>query len=126
MLDMVDSADALVLAAPVNVGDVTAITRRFMERLTCYTHWPWDKSTPEQRIKTLTKRALLVTSTAMPGVMARFFTRSMGSLKEIAKLVGAKPMGELYIGLAAQSSDQKLIDKEVKRAQILGRKLARS
>ncbi len=125
MLDAVDNADALVLAAPVNFGDVTAITRRFLERLTCYAYWPWDKNLPEQRIKRLTKRALLVTSTGMPGIMARFFTRSMGTLKEIAKQVGAKPVGELYIGLAAQSPDQQLIDRELNRARKLGRKLAR-
>jgi multimeric flavodoxin WrbA len=37
----IDAADVLVLAAPVNFFNVTALFRRFMERLVGYAYWPW-------------------------------------------------------------------------------------
>lgn len=125
ILDEVDAADALVLAAPVNIGDVTAITRRFMERMVCYTYWPWGAKSPEPRIKQMTKRALLITSTAMPTFFARFFTRSMRTLKEMAKLVGAKPFAEFYIGEAAQALDQQLRENVIRTARLHGKRLVK-
>lgn len=35
-----DSADALVLASRVNVGTVTAVMKRFSERLVACAYWP--------------------------------------------------------------------------------------
>ncbi|MFH1716170.1 MAG: flavodoxin family protein [Planctomycetota bacterium] len=44
ILAEIDQADAIVLAAPVNVGNVTAIMKRFVERLAPYAYWPWGEA----------------------------------------------------------------------------------
>jgi multimeric flavodoxin WrbA len=41
ILDEIDRSDAVVLASPVNFGTVTAVMKRFIERLVCYAWWPW-------------------------------------------------------------------------------------
>ena len=83
-------------------------------------------SAPRPRISNPDKLAVLVTASAMPRLMARLFTRAMGSLRRMAKVVGARSRGELYIGLAARQPGQQLDAGEIERARRLGRRLGRS
>ncbi len=123
ILDEIEAAEALVLAAPVNAGDVTAITRRFLERMVCCTYWPWGAPAPKPRIEKPTRPAVLITSSAMPGPMARLFTRAMATLAKMAGLLGARPVGRLYVGLAAQTPEPVLPEAAARRAAALGRRL---
>jgi hypothetical protein len=55
----------------------------------------------------------------MPGILARFFTRSMKSLKDIAKCLRAKPVDRVYLGLSALQAKQQLSPgarKRIRRA----------
>ena len=124
ILRQMDEADGLVLGSPVNFGDVTALTKRFEERLICYTYWPWDpKGAPKLRNRAKRKKAVLVTSSAAPAFLGRLMTRSLGSLRKIARVVGAKPVGTLYLGLAGDR-EPTLPERAVQKAKALGRKLA--
>lgn len=124
ILRRMDEADGLVLGSPVNFGDVTALTKRFQERLICYAYWPWDpKGFPKLRNKAKTKKAVLVTSSAAPAFLGRLMMRSVGSLKKIAGVVGAKTVGTLYLGLAGDR-EPSLSPSAAKKAKSLGRKLA--
>ena len=97
---------------------------RFQERLICYAYWPWDpKGIPKLRNKAKTKRAVLVTSSAAPALLGRLMMHSVGSLKKIADVVGAKCVGTLYLGLAGDR-EPKLSDSAIKKAKALGKKLA--
>ena len=51
ILDEVEAADAVVLGSPVNYWNVTAIFRRFMERLLGCAYWPWGMAAPQPRTK---------------------------------------------------------------------------
>ena len=102
ILDKIDSADAIVLAAPVNWFNVTAVTRKFIERLMPYGYWPWGKALPKNRIKKITKKAVLITSSGCPGWLGRIIFRgALGVLKAAANCIGAKVIKKIYIGLAA-------------------------
>jgi multimeric flavodoxin WrbA len=59
VLQRVESATAVVLSSPVNYYNVTAVFRRFMERLIGYTYWPWGKNLgPVMRSKLRTRKAV--------------------------------------------------------------------
>ncbi len=124
ILDRVDAADGLILAAPVNYFNVTALMRRFLERLIVYSFWPWGGMVPKPRIKTPSRKALLITSSAMPSLAGRFFTGAMRALNYAAAGVGAKKSGTMFIGLSAMAPKQALTEKEKKKARALGRRLA--
>jgi NAD(P)H-dependent FMN reductase len=124
ILTQIAEADTLVLGAPVNCGNVTAIFRRFMERLVGYTYWPWNTPAPSVRTKTPTRKVVLVTSSAMPGFFVPFATGAIRALKMTAKLLGARPVGTLCVGLAAQVKQPKLSPATVHRAEVLGARLA--
>jgi multimeric flavodoxin WrbA len=123
VLDVVEAADAIVLASPMNFGTVTAVMKRFIERLACYGYWPWGQMAPKTR-KALSKRAVLVTSSAAPAVIGRLSTKIIALLKQAAKTIGAKPVGVLYIGMATPQQKPVLREGTKKEARALGKKLA--
>jgi multimeric flavodoxin WrbA len=119
IIEKIESCDAILLASPTNFSSVTALFKRFMERLVAYGYWPWGEPMPRNRKSKPTKKALLVSSSAMPGLLARLFTCSLRLLKLCAKTVGAKPSGSLYIGMIAAEKYPALPPKMREKARRL-------
>jgi len=124
ILDAIERSDAVVLASPMNFSTVTAVTKRFIERLVCFAYWPWGTNIPKIRNPRKTKRAVVVTSSAAPSLLARLTTRLVGLLKSGAGLLGAKTVGVLFVGLAAGESQPDIGAHARRKARRLGRKLA--
>jgi len=124
VLAVIEDADAIVLASPVNFGTVTALMKRFMERLVCYAYWPWGMGAPKVRNRQMSKRAVIVVSSAAPAFLARIMTPVVKLLKQAAGLIGAKSVGVLFIGLAAREKRHDPGPGVRKKARLLGKKLA--
>jgi len=124
ILDEIDIADGVVLGAPINFFTVTAIMKRFIERLLPYCYWPWGKLIPRHRIKQVNKEAVIVTSSGCPAWLGRIIFRGAQSiLKEAARCLGAKVVKSLYFGAVCQKEDQKLNEKDALAASKAGDKL---
>jgi multimeric flavodoxin WrbA len=124
ILAEVQRADAIILASPMNFWTVTALMKRFIERLVCFAYWPWGKAAPKVRNARKTKRAVLVSASACPAILARLFTKMHGLMRGVAGLLGAKTVGVLCIGFAATKQSQSLPPRALKKARRLGKKLA--
>ncbi len=124
ILNAVDAADAIVLASPVNYYNVTAIFRRFQERLLGYTYWPWGQNAPALRTKHQPRKAVLVASAGIPGFLIPLATGAARALRISAKMMGAKPVARLWIGLAAGESHHALSRGTLARAKRIGMTLA--
>ena len=109
ILDEIDSADALVLGSPVNFYNVTAVFRTFLERLVGCVYWPWGQWCPKPRSEKLPRKAVLISSSAAPGIFLPFATGVPKALRVAANCLGARPVAKLWIGLAAQSAKPKLV-----------------
>lgn len=116
--------DGLVIGSPVNFFNVTAATRRFMERLICFAYWPWGQTVPKIRSKKKDKKAVLITSSAMPSFMIRVFTGAPRALRLIAETMGARPVKSIFVGLAAKEEISAPPEKAVRKAREAGRMLA--
>lgn len=109
LIDKIERADGYILAAPTNFGSVTAIFKRFMERLAVYAYWPWDTIGPRYRkARAPRKKALLVSSCAAPGIIGRWFFGTEKQLKMTAKVIGAEVVGSLFTGMIAKEQHPKL------------------
>jgi FMN-dependent NADH-azoreductase len=117
-------ADGVVIGAPVNCFNVNAVTRKFMERLTRFAYWPWGQPGPKMREKSRVKKAVLITSTAMPAFAGRFFTGALRALRLTARTLGAKPIASIFVGMIAQQEKAKPSYKALRKAREAGRKLA--
>jgi len=124
VLDQVEASDGLILASPTNFATVTALMKRFIERLVCYAYWPWGMPAPKVRNEQMPRRAVLVASSAAPAFLARWATSLVKLLKQAARLLGARTIGVLFIGLAACEERQAPDERVRRRARLLGTKLA--
>jgi putative NADPH-quinone reductase len=124
ILEEIEAADAIVLGSPVNCYNVTAIFRRWMERLVGFGCWPWGQNAPRPRTKRQPRKAVLVASSAMPGFLIPVATGAARALRLTASVLGAKPVGRLWIGLAAGEPHHPLPARTRERARRLGWKLA--
>jgi multimeric flavodoxin WrbA len=125
ILSRYNDSDAIVLGAPVNFFNVNAVTRRFMERLVCFVYWPWGtRGGPQMRKKTQAKKAVLITSMAMPAFLGRVFTGALRALRTAATTMGAKPVTSIVAGLIAEKEHVTVPMKAVRKARKAGRDLA--
>jgi NAD(P)H-dependent FMN reductase len=124
ILQEIEAADAVVLGSPVNCGNATAIFRRFLERLLGCTYWPWGRPAPSRRKKPFTRKAALVASSAMPGFLIPLASGTATALRTAASMLGAKPVGTMWIGLVAGEPNHPLSARSMARARRIGMKLA--
>ncbi len=118
ILSKIDEASGLVFASPVNFGDMTAIMKRFIERLVAYSYWPWTEKFPKPRINERNKKAILVTSSAAPAFIGKTLMPCvLKTMKQPAELVGAKVVKTIYSGLVCLEERQKLNKKQLKLAE---------
>lgn len=119
LVDKIEHADGYILASPTNFGSVTALFKRFMERLAVYAYWKWEMNGPQFRnAKAPRKKALLVSSCAAPGILGRLVFGTNKQLKLTAKTIGADVVGSLFTGMIAKQQHPKL--SEGVRAKIKG------
>ncbi len=124
LINKIERADAYVLASPTNFGSVTAIYKRFMERLIVYAYWPWGMNSPKFRKENVPKKkSVLISSCAAPGIIGRLMYGSHKQLKMISQIVGADTVGMLFTGLIAQEPHQMLSEGVQKKIRTLAEKL---
>ena len=122
LIERIEAADAYVLASPVNFGSVTAVFKRFMERLLPYAWWPWDEPYPKMR-RVARKKALLISSSAAPGWFGRLLFSAPRQLRMTARTIGAIPVGTLFTGFVSNQKDKRLPDAATRRARRMARTL---
>jgi len=124
MIDKIEQADGYILASPVNFGSVTAIFKRFMERLIVYAYWPWGVNSPKFRKQKLAnKKAVLVSSCAAPGILGRWIYGSHKQLKMTAQVMGAGTVGTIFTGLISRETHPGLPEQVEAKARSLAAKL---
>ena len=125
LIEKIEAADGYILAAPTNFSSVTALFKRFSERLAPYGYWPWGKASPVfRRAKMPQKPALIISSCAAPGWMGRLSYGTNKNLKVAAKTMGAKVVGSIVTGLIAQKPKRELPKRTRRRARKLAPRLA--
>jgi len=124
LINKIELADAYILAAPTNIRSVTAIFKRFMERLTVYAYWPWGMPAPRfRKAKSPRKRAVLISSCAAPGFLGRWIYSSRRQLGMTAKVIGADTVGVLFTGLVADKEHPHLPESTRLKARTLAARL---
>ncbi len=124
LIDKIENAQALIFASPTNLGSVTAVFKRFVERLVPYAYWPWGRPFPLYRKRdAVPKPALLISSSASPGWLGRWLFGTARQLRMTAKIVGAKPVGTLFTGGVAGTPRAQLSPRTRRRAERLALRL---
>lgn len=127
ILEKITMADGLVLISPTNIGNVTAIMKRFIERTAPSAYWPWKKAYyPVARRKAKSKSAVVITSCAMPGPVLRIMAPNvLKIMRDTAKYLGFKTVNKFVFGLVGQDARFDLKPKEIEKVKIITNKLLR-
>ncbi len=124
LIDKIEQADGYILASPTNFGSVTAIFKRFVERLVVYAYWPWDTNTPKfRKANRPRKKAVLISSCAAPGILGRWLYGTHRQLKGTAETIGATTVGTLFTGLVAKKSHPRVSQRVRAKAGALATRL---
>jgi multimeric flavodoxin WrbA len=124
LVEKIEAADGYVLAAPTNFSSVTALFKRFSERLAVYGYWPWGKPAPVfRRAKMPKKPAIIVSSCAAPGILGRLTYSTNQTLKVTAKTLGGKVVGSIVTGMIAQEPQTELPKRTQRKAKLLAARL---
>ncbi|MFO7753396.1 MAG: flavodoxin family protein [Desulfobacteraceae bacterium] len=124
ILGEIERSDTVLLASPVNFGTVTAVMKRFTERLICYAYWPRGAGGPKPRTRRKSRRAVIIVSSAAPSLLTRFSTCAAKPLKTAAKLLGAGKTDIMYIGLAAGEERPALSSRVKQKARRIGKDIS--
>ena len=120
----IERADGFILASPTNFGSVTALFKRFMERLVVYAYWPWGAPAPRLRKRgQRPKQAVLVSSCAAPGLLGRLVYGTRGQLKTAAETIGARVVATCFAGFVSSTPQPELPQRTKRRAQAAARRL---
>ena len=127
LVEKIEDADGYVLAAPTNFSSVTALFKRFSERLSVYGYWPWGKPAPVfRRAKLPKKPAIIISSCAAPGILGRLTYMTNRNLKVTAKTIGGKVVGSMVTGLVSQERAPELPQRTQRRIKALAPRLLAS
>lgn len=127
LVQKIEDADAYVLAAPTNFSSVTALFKRFSERLAVYGYWPWGKPAPEfRKDKMPGKPAIIISSCAAPGILGKLTYGTNRHLKIAAKTMGGKVVGSMVTGLVSQERAPELPQRAHRRIKALAPRLLAS
>jgi multimeric flavodoxin WrbA len=127
LIEKIEAADGFILASPTNFSTVTAVYKRFMERLVVYAYWPWGTNIPKFRKAKLParKKAVVISSSAAPGWMGKLFFHSIKQLKLSAKTVGARTIAVFFSGQMPLNRDRNLPAATLEKARRTAMKLIR-
>jgi multimeric flavodoxin WrbA len=124
LVQKIEDADAYVLAAPTNFSSVTALFKRFSERLAVYGYWPWGKNAPVFRKSKLPKKpAILISSCAAPGLLGRLTYGTNRNLKVAAKTIGGRVVGSMVMGMVSQERKPDLPRRAERKIRTLAPRL---
>ncbi len=120
----IERADGFILASPTNFGSVTALFKRFMERLLVYAYWPWGARAPRLRKRgQRPKQAVLVSSCAAPGLLGRLVYGTRGQLKTAAATIGARVVATCFTGFVSNAPQPELPVRTRRRVRATARRL---
>lgn len=121
----IEAADGYILAAPTNQSTVTALFKRFSERLAVYAYWPWDDPAPTYRKAEARKKpTVIMWSCAAPGIMGRFAFSTGKNLRAAASAIGGYVVGSVVTGLVPRDPKPVLPERTRRKARALAPKLA--
>jgi hypothetical protein len=121
---MVDEADGYIFGTPVNIGNVTAVMKTFLERL-CWVFarpgtWPLA-GCPTPRTTRDKAAIVIVTSGIVRPLLRRWCDDATPLIKSVcADSLNAKVVGDLYAGAV----EKRGVEVYLNKASRLGKRLA--
>jgi multimeric flavodoxin WrbA len=117
---------AIILSAPINCYDLPSILRVVIERMGVFCYWPDDSYSPKVRELEKKINGILITTSALPGVMVPIVTNARKTFRLFAKPIGIKRIDYFHLGFKGRKSDMALNEKDQRMVRKIIGQLAAS
>jgi len=105
LIDSMLNSDVLILSAPVNCYDLPSIIRILLERMSVFCYWSDEMRAPKVRDTGRDIKGVLITTSALPGVMVPILTKVKRTYKLFAKPLKIKKTDYYHIGFKGRKQD---------------------
>ena len=121
---LIERADGYIFGTPVNMGNVTAVMKAFLERICWVFAMPGKRpiaGCPTPRTQKKRKAVVIASSGIVPPLLRRFCDEATPLIKQTARdSLNAKLIGSVYAGAVEKRGIEHYTDKAYK----LGKKLS--
>jgi hypothetical protein len=117
LLQRIMQSTQIVITAPINCYDLPSIFRLMLERMSVCCYWSEEMYSPKVRNPRKGIRGLLITTSALPGLMIPFLTHARKNFRLFAKPVGIDKIRYYHFGLKGRTVDMVLTEKDRRMIQ---------
>jgi multimeric flavodoxin WrbA len=112
LLTFLMQSKVIILSAPINCYDLPSILHVLIERMGVFCSWPDDGYSPKLRKVQQDIKGILITTSAMPGLMVPFMTQARKTFCLFAKPLGIKRIKYLHLGFKGRKADMVITEKD--------------
>jgi multimeric flavodoxin WrbA len=112
LLETILKSRCLIVSSPINCYDLPALVRILLERMSVFCYWPDEQYSPTVR-KTPNKiKGVLITTSALPGIMVPILTRARRTFRFFAKPIRATNIDYYHLGFKGRTADMFFTEKD--------------
>jgi NADPH-dependent FMN reductase len=112
LLDTVLNSRCLIVSAPINCYDLPSLVRVMLERMSVFCYWPDEKYSPAVRRMPHEIRGVLITTSALPGIMVPLLTRARKSFRLFARPLRVTKINYCHLGFKGRRVDLNYTEKD--------------
>lgn len=102
----------VIVSAPINCYDLPSLMRVILERMSVFCYWPDASYSPAIRKMQNRIKGVLITTSALPGVMVPLVTRSRKTFRLFAKPLNITRIDYHHIGFKGRKADMLFTEKD--------------
>ena len=112
LLDAILKSRCLIVSAPINCYDLPALVRVLLERMSVFCYWPDEQYSPTVRRTPNEIKGVLITTSALPGIMVPILTRARRTFRFFAKPIRATNIDYYHLGFKGRAADMFFTEKD--------------
>jgi hypothetical protein len=117
LLQRIMQSKQIIVSSPINCYDLPSIFKVMLERMGVCCYWSEEMYTPKVRTPRKGIRGILITTSALPGLMVPFVTSARKNFRLFAKPIGIDKIKYYHFGLKGRAVDMVLTEKDRRMVQ---------
>ncbi len=107
------ASDCIIVSAPINCYDLPSSLRIILERMSIFCYWNDEMYSPKVRDIGRDIGGVLITTSAMPGIMVPLVTKARKTFKLFAKPLRMKKIRYYHLGFKGRKADMAITTNDL-------------
>jgi multimeric flavodoxin WrbA len=107
------ASDCIIVSAPINCYDLPSGMRVLLERMSIFCYWNDEMYAPKVRDTGRDIRGVLITTSALPGIMVPIVTRARKTFRLFAQPLQMKNVSYYHLGFKGRKADLTINNRDI-------------